>query len=354
MCQALNIVCLLLLRGSTRRRGGPAGIQDVLSEPWRVIRLSLFDWIPDGDEPTAAPHPQSTSPRILAEPERGNVVNTLLGRIFKRKDTKKDTDPPNAHSSEAGDVTYLSCMGSIFKRKGTRKTAVESVTDTSPTLKNPARDNSHRRETEGPSTSQVATSVGNSEEILSIFRRTPHLGLINSGGSKIRLKILHSTPTQSLHLKRQVSTSAFLEPTTSVKDSIVWNLTTILNVIQQVGKILQSVPFVEPVGTILAEAVTVYKEVEDNGGKQDTLSKQVNTLNQHLEKATSRLEDIDPAEPEGNVGLASDVNAYMNKLKEVKQLLTHSPERGWFMQTVQRGDTVVLGQAWEMRCEGML
>ncbi|KAJ7145199.1 hypothetical protein C8R43DRAFT_1197445 [Mycena crocata] len=261
--------------------------------------------VPPPEAGSAAP--QSTSPRILAE--RGNVVKTLLGRIFKRKDAKKDTDPPNAHSSEAGDITYPSCMGSIFKRKGTGKTALESVPDTSPTLQNPAGDN---RETEGPSTFQVAMSARNFEEIQNPAENT----------------------TQ--HTDTELTSEA-PEPTTSVKDSIVPNLTTILNVVQQVGKILQSVPFVEPVGAILAEAVTVYKEVEDNSGKQDTLSKQVNTLNKHLEKARLRLEELDRTEPGGSVGLASDVNAYMEKLKDVKQRLTEAAERSWFNQTVQRG-----------------
>ncbi|KAJ7291164.1 ankyrin repeat-containing domain protein [Mycena rebaudengoi] len=123
------------------------------------------------------------------------------------------------------------------------------------------------------------------------------------------------------------STSGQPAQTADAKDTVISNLVAVLDIVQQVGKILQTVPFVEPIGAILSQAVKVYKEVDDNSGKRDALSAKATALDDGIQDAIHLLEKSD--------SLESDVEDYTKKLEEVRAVLT--VHRGKFSQVIHRG-----------------
>ncbi|KAJ7167380.1 hypothetical protein C8R43DRAFT_1121809 [Mycena crocata] len=265
-----------------------------------------------GQRRVSTVQPTRYPPRILDE---GVAVSSSFRHVFKRKATNKtNTDHPSVHNSETQQaITFWAVFSAEEPKKKLLSIRKDSMIRLHTWYDYLDRSIVPRPDT-GSSTSQVAT------------------------GSRNFAEIQNPTENGVQHADTEPKSEP-PEPTAgTVKDSILPNLSAVLDVVQQVGKILESVPYIEPIGAILSAGVKVYKEVEDNSGEQDALLKKVNTLNQHLEKARSGLEKIDQAEA-GNddVGLASDVNAYMDKLKDVKQLLTQSAERGWIKRTIQRG-----------------
>ncbi|KAJ7291204.1 ankyrin repeat-containing domain protein [Mycena rebaudengoi] len=126
------------------------------------------------------------------------------------------------------------------------------------------------------------------------------------------------------------STSGQPAQTTGAKDTITSNLLAVLDIVQQVGKILQTVPLVEPIGAILSQAVKVYKEVDDNSEKRDAFLARATALHGGIKQAILWLEKSD------NVGnLESDVDGYTKKLEEVRAVL--AVHRGKFSQVIHRG-----------------
>ncbi|KAJ7283608.1 hypothetical protein C8J57DRAFT_739671 [Mycena rebaudengoi] len=123
------------------------------------------------------------------------------------------------------------------------------------------------------------------------------------------------------------STSGQPAQTASAKDTITSNLLAVLDIVQQVGKILEKVPFVEPVGALLSQAVKVYKEVDNNSEKRDTLLAKATALDGGIQDAISLLEKSD--------NLESDVEDYTKKLEEVRAVL--AVHRSKFSQVIQRG-----------------
>ncbi|KAJ7291253.1 hypothetical protein C8J57DRAFT_212785 [Mycena rebaudengoi] len=98
------------------------------------------------------------------------------------------------------------------------------------------------------------------------------------------------------------STSGQPAQTTGAKDTITSNLLAVLDIVQQVGKILEKVPFVEPIGALLSQAVKAYKEVDNNSEKRDALSAKATTLDDGIQDAIRLLEKSD--------NLESDVEDY--------------------------------------------
>ncbi|KAJ7815123.1 hypothetical protein B0H13DRAFT_2138833, partial [Mycena leptocephala] len=109
-----------------------------------------------------------------------------------------------------------------------------------------------------------------------------------------------------------------------------------LEIVQQVGKIVESAPFIEPIGAILSEVVKVYKEVKDNHGKRDALLDKVASLALDIGKAILRLKDSGHA---GSISrLQSDLEEYTGLLKEARELIGAFDDRGGFIRIVKRGE----------------
>ncbi|KAJ7291196.1 ankyrin repeat-containing domain protein [Mycena rebaudengoi] len=123
------------------------------------------------------------------------------------------------------------------------------------------------------------------------------------------------------------STSGQPAQTAGAKDTITSNLLAVLDIVQQVGKILEKVPFVAPIGAILSQAVKVYKEVDDNDGQRDTLLAKATALDDGIKEAICLLEKSD--------NLESNVDDYTKKLEEVRAVITVYCSK--FSQVIQRG-----------------
>ncbi|KAJ7692540.1 ankyrin repeat-containing domain protein [Mycena rosella] len=121
---------------------------------------------------------------------------------------------------------------------------------------------------------------------------------------------------------------------TDGSDSVLSNLLIALDIVQQVGSIVQSVPFIAPIGAILSEFITVYKEVKDNHGKGDSLLEKAAVLAGDIGGAILRLKD------NGNVEwsdrLKSDLEEYMGLLEEARNLTIASDQRGGFSRIFKR------------------
>ncbi|KAJ7870237.1 hypothetical protein B0H13DRAFT_2280653 [Mycena leptocephala] len=122
----------------------------------------------------------------------------------------------------------------------------------------------------------------------------------------------------------------------SKNDTVISNLLAALEIVQQVGKIVESAPFIEPIGAILSEVVKVYKEVKDNHGKRDALLDKVASLALDIGKAILRLKDSGHA---GSISrLQSDLEEYTGLLKEARGLIGAFDDRGGFIRIVKRGE----------------
>ncbi|KAJ7830975.1 ankyrin repeat-containing domain protein [Mycena leptocephala] len=122
----------------------------------------------------------------------------------------------------------------------------------------------------------------------------------------------------------------------SKNDTVISNLLAALEIVQQVGKIVESAPFIEPIGAILSEVVKVYKEVKDNHGKRDALLDKVASLALDIGKAILRLKDSGHA---GSISrLQSDLEEYTGLLKEARELIGAFDDRGGFIRIVKRGE----------------
>ncbi|KAJ6458690.1 hypothetical protein DFH09DRAFT_1231906 [Mycena vulgaris] len=89
--------------------------------------------------------------------------------------------------------------------------------------------------------------------------------------------------------------------------SVVSNLSAALEIVQQVGKIVKSVPFLEPIGAILSQFVEVYKKTQDNYGKRDELVNKLAALARDISEAILLLK-------KSNRG--DDIGRFVSDLKE--------------------------------------
>ncbi|KAF8199794.1 hypothetical protein K438DRAFT_2112069 [Mycena galopus ATCC 62051] len=121
------------------------------------------------------------------------------------------------------------------------------------------------------------------------------------------------------------------------KDSVVSNLKAGLEIVQQVGKIVQSVPFIEPIGAILSTLVDVYKEVEDNNDKRDALVDKATALARDVSQAILRLKDLSHEDLINR--LDPDLKEYQRLLTEVQNRVTETfNDRGKLVRVIKRGE----------------
>ncbi|KAJ7291119.1 ankyrin repeat-containing domain protein [Mycena rebaudengoi] len=230
---------------------------------------------------------------------------------------------PDSEDTPSSCLRAVLNMFRIHKRKRARKTENGQRTqDPSPSqevtngMPNPTGNSSQRPETRSSSASKPPAQTTAAKES------------IDTSGEAMANE-LRNPAAQRLDAKH-ASTSGQPAQTASAKDTVISNLSAVLDIVQQVGKILQTVPFVEPIGAILSQAVKVYKEVDDNNGKRDALSAKATALDGGIKQAIHWLEKSD------NVGnLKTDVDDYTKKLEEVRAVLT--VHRGKFSQVIQRG-----------------
>ncbi|KAJ7071594.1 ankyrin repeat-containing domain protein [Mycena amicta] len=117
-------------------------------------------------------------------------------------------------------------------------------------------------------------------------------------------------------------------------DTVLSNLLAALEIVQQVGSIVESVPFIAPIGAILSEFVGVYKEVKDNHGKRDGLLEKVAVLARDIGGAILLLNTSGNMEGIGR--LKSDLEEYMGLLEEARKLTIASDEHGRFIRILKR------------------
>ncbi|KAJ7870240.1 ankyrin repeat-containing domain protein [Mycena leptocephala] len=113
---------------------------------------------------------------------------------------------------------------------------------------------------------------------------------------------------------------------------LISNLLAALEIVQQVGKIVESAPFIEPIGAILSEVVKVYKEVKDNHGKRDALLDKVASLALDIGKAILRLKDS------GHAGSIVASSPIWKNTREARELIGAFDDRGGFIRIVKRGE----------------
>ncbi|KAJ7830979.1 hypothetical protein B0H13DRAFT_2371693 [Mycena leptocephala] len=118
----------------------------------------------------------------------------------------------------------------------------------------------------------------------------------------------------------------------SKNNAVISNLLVALEIVQQVGKIVESAPFIEPIGAILSEVVKVYKEVKDNHGKRDTLLDKAASLALDIGKAILRLKDS------GHAGSISRLQSDLEEYTGGPRLISAFDDRGGFIRIVKRGE----------------
>ncbi|KAJ7167388.1 ankyrin repeat-containing domain protein [Mycena crocata] len=263
-----------------------------------------------------ASNPPSILPRIIDDSQ---LKGSFRGRIFKRnRDEKTDTD------------RYLEVRETVSWRRFFKRNKLETIKEA---IKTSAQ--GVFRETTGISDEQNTTEnlpqrpdAGDSPTFKVAYEKASQ-----DSSQEVTDELKNSTETLTQPPDTEEAPESEPDPTTSAKDSIVSNISAVLDVVQQVGKILESVPFVEPIGAILSTAVNVYKEVDSNSGERDALSEKTDALNGGVAKAMAWLEKDNQFERASS--LKSDVDDYMRKLEEVHQLLT--VDHGRFNRIINRG-----------------
>ncbi|KAJ7261419.1 ankyrin repeat-containing domain protein [Mycena rebaudengoi] len=119
--------------------------------------------------------------------------------------------------------------------------------------------------------------------------------------------------------------SAFGEATAKPRESskesaISSNISVALAIVEQVGKVIEAAPFVEPIGAILLQLVKVYKQIRDNDGKRAALIDKVALLSTDIAQAILRLTDDGHAAQIKRLG--SDLREYQKLLKHAQRLLS--------------------------------
>ncbi|KAJ7274632.1 ankyrin repeat-containing domain protein [Mycena rebaudengoi] len=113
---------------------------------------------------------------------------------------------------------------------------------------------------------------------------------------------------------------AATKPHEGSKDSVISNISAALAIVEQVGKVIEAAPFVEPIGAILLQFVKVYKQLRDNDGKRDTLLNKVAALFCDIAPAILRLHDNGHAAQIHRLG--PDLKEYRGLLENAQRLLS--------------------------------
>ncbi|KAJ7323524.1 hypothetical protein DFH08DRAFT_817554 [Mycena albidolilacea] len=137
-------------------------------------------------------------------------------------------------------------------------------------------------------------------------------------------------------MQTEIQTNAVQVESVDSKDSVISNLSSALSIVQQVGKMIESFPFIEPIGAILSEFVKVYKEVNDNHAKRDALMEKYAGLAREIGEAFLRLKERDYLSQASR--LAWDLKRYMELLKGVRSMILVFDDRGASLRFIQRGE----------------
>ncbi|KAJ7274605.1 ankyrin repeat-containing domain protein [Mycena rebaudengoi] len=127
---------------------------------------------------------------------------------------------------------------------------------------------------------------------------------------------------------------AATKPHEGSKDSVISNISAALAIVEQVGKVIEAAPFVEPIGAILLQFVKVYKQLRDNDGKRDTLLNKVAALFCDIAPAILRLHDNGHGAQIHRLG--SDLKEYRGLLENAQRLL--SVEHKKFVRVLKRDE----------------
>ncbi|KAJ7274627.1 ankyrin repeat-containing domain protein [Mycena rebaudengoi] len=127
---------------------------------------------------------------------------------------------------------------------------------------------------------------------------------------------------------------AATKPHEGSKDSVISNISAALAIVEQVGKVIEAAPFVEPIGAILLQFVKVYKQLRDNDGKRDTLLNKVAALFCDIAPAILRLHDNGHGAQIHRLG--SDLKEYRGLLENAQRLL--SAEHKKFVRVLKRDE----------------
>ncbi|KAJ7785426.1 hypothetical protein B0H14DRAFT_2958744 [Mycena olivaceomarginata] len=95
------------------------------------------------------------------------------------------------------------------------------------------------------------------------------------------------------------------------ENMVISNLLATLKILE-VGTVVQAAPFIEPIGAIISEFITAYKEAKDNHGKRDALLEKAADLGRDVGEAILRLEQG---------GYAGQISRLRSDLEEYAELL---------------------------------
>ncbi|KAJ7704127.1 hypothetical protein B0H14DRAFT_3173190 [Mycena olivaceomarginata] len=124
--------------------------------------------------------------------------------------------------------------------------------------------------------------------------------------------------------------------------SVASNLSAALTLVQQVGDLMGSIPLMKPIAEILKQFVEVYKKVEDNYGKRDSLVEKVAVLARDIAGAMNLLNER--GDVDWNTRLKSDLDEYMALLKEVRDSIIAFDDRRGPIRVLKREE---LGEAFD-------
>ncbi|KAJ7914361.1 hypothetical protein B0H13DRAFT_2270802, partial [Mycena leptocephala] len=128
--------------------------------------------------------------------------------------------------------------------------------------------------------------------------------------------------------------------------SVVSNLSAALEIVQQVGKIVKSVPFLEPIGAILSQFVEVYKKTQDNYGKRDELVNKLAALARDISETILLLEKSNRGDDIGR--FVSDLKEYADLLEDTRNIVMRFDDSGGFTRTIKLGE---FGPELDLRSE---
>ncbi|KAF7356057.1 ANK-REP-REGION domain-containing protein [Mycena venus] len=132
-------------------------------------------------------------------------------------------------------------------------------------------------------------------------------------------------------------------------ESVISNLSTALKVVQQVGNIIESVPFIAPIGAILSELVKVYKEVKDTYDKRDILLDKVASLARDIGGSILELKNSGVVERVGR--LKTDLEEYAQLLGEARNLVIRFDDHGKSIHMIKRGELGALLDALDKKLD---
>ncbi|KAJ7091786.1 ankyrin repeat-containing domain protein [Mycena epipterygia] len=139
-------------------------------------------------------------------------------------------------------------------------------------------------------------------------------------GSREAFKTEQQSPTPDPNSPSAEPLEATTKPREGSKDSAISNISAALAIVEQVGKVIEAAPFVEPIAAILLQFIEVYKQLRDNDGKRDMLVDKVTILLCDIARAILRLNDSGNAAQISRLG--SDLKDYARLLENAQRLLS--------------------------------